>query len=308
MAGPSRKLPERMVTAAAGDSLGGHGGAIRMSPRRAAVSRCGARALVLSLLVLTSVGSTHPARAQSPSPASAASEPQGYAELIDEALREYRARHFEEARALFTRAHALFPNARTLRGVGMADFELRDYADSVEHLEAALASNVRPLSGSLREETEALAARAATFVARIALSVRPRSAEITLDGAPVERAEKVLLLEVGEHVLELHATGYGPERRVIKVRGGESERLDIALVPTVNEQSPTVALGAPTGPRKDDGESAMRPLYRNPWLWTGVGLVVAGAAAGAGVYFLKGRDERVGDVPVSGEVGRVTAP
>jgi hypothetical protein len=276
-----------------------------LQPALVAVLRAATIAVLFALppaLSLTRVSAqsapTGPARG------AAASEPPGYQGLIDEAILEYRSRHFEEARALFTRAHQQLPNARALRGIGMADFELRDYADSVTHLRAALDSQVKPLRGQLREETEALAARAENFVGRVELSVQPASSEVTLDGAPVASGEKLLLLEVGDHVLEFHATGYAPERRPIKVRGGERQKMEVDLVQAVAEASsaaepparPAGLPGAPRSSRERERERDDRtPLYRNAWLWTGVGVLVAGAAIGAGLYF---RPERPAADPI----------
>jgi len=43
-----------------------------------------------------------------------------------------------------------------------------------------------------------------------------------------------------------------------------------------------------------------RPLYKNPWLWTGVGVVVVGAAVAAGV--LATRDSELGAIKTSDNV------
>ncbi|MEY4512912.1 MAG: hypothetical protein RLZZ450_5034 [Pseudomonadota bacterium] len=50
----------------------------------------------------------------------------GYRETIAEALIEYEAHNYLEARTLFERAHKLYPNARTLRGLAVVAFELRN--------------------------------------------------------------------------------------------------------------------------------------------------------------------------------------
>src|SRR5688572_7254192 len=55
------------------------------------------------------------------------SENPDYKRAVEEALKEYGLGHFEEARSLFRRAHGIYPNARTLRGLGMVEFELRHY-------------------------------------------------------------------------------------------------------------------------------------------------------------------------------------
>lgn len=199
-------------------------------------------------------GSVHAQPAESPA----------YRELVEQALSEYGGKNYEEAASLFARAHQLYPNARTLRGMGMASFELRRYPESIEQLEGALASQVRPLDEALRGETQALLQRARGFVATVTVDLEPRAAELWLDGSKVESAEP-LHLQLGQHVLEARQAGRQSERRVLRVRGGELLQVKLALV-------------ADGSVHADDGShSERRPLYKNAWLWTGVGAVVAGA-------------------------------
>lgn len=208
------------------------------------------------------------------------SEPSGYRALVDEAKREYDDGNFAEARALFAKAHALFPNARALRSLGMTEFELRNYGDSIAYLERALASAVRPLDGELRTETERLLERARSFVARLRITTEPSSAMLLVDGMPARRGQDgSVLLEVGSHVLEFRAEGHGLERRVLKVIGGEEETLRVVLAKeaplAVASASAPLAL-APTEPV----ERPRRRLVKSPWLWTSVGVVAAAAATG----------------------------
>src|SRR5688572_29305605 len=93
------------------------------------------RCIVFSLTLLAAA----PAAAQDAPPA-------GYRAVIDEAIAESGASRWEEARALFRRAHGMYPNARTLRGIGMSSFELRDYVGAYRALGEALASTVQPLT------------------------------------------------------------------------------------------------------------------------------------------------------------------
>jgi hypothetical protein len=187
--------------------------------------------------------------------------PPGYRETIEHALSEFSQRHFDEARAMFLRAHELYPNARTLRGLGLAEFEQRRYVESLGHLEAALASAVRPLDGELRADTEELAQTARSYVSRINLTVRPSEASAALDGSPVTLGRGPLLMNPGEHTLLLTASGYRRHERRLVALGGETQDLLVSLdrerVTSQREQA--------------------RPLRKNPWLWTGIGAVVAGA-------------------------------
>jgi tetratricopeptide (TPR) repeat protein len=193
-----------------------------------------------------------------------------YAEAVDLGISEFKNGNFAEARAHFAKAHALSPNARTLRGLGMAEFELKNYRECILNLEAALASQVKPLDGELRSETANLLARARGYVAQIRLELEPATATLSVDGVPAALGEGgALLLAVGDHTLEVRASGRTPSKRTLKINGGEQLHLRLALAPPE----------APVQPSR----TAKAPLYKNPWLWTAVGVVLAGAAAGAAV-------------------------
>jgi tetratricopeptide (TPR) repeat protein len=182
--------------------------------------------LVLTLLLTLGRGlAPASAAAQEPS-----AEVPGYREAVTEALAEFDAGHFLEARRHFTRAHELFPNARTLRGLGVVAYELRHYADSVRFCEQALAARTKPLEGPLREGTERLLVRARNLVAQLTIRAQPASTQVAVDGAtPRPLSAAPMLLDPGDHQLEFEAPGFAPERRALTVIGGESESWKIAL-------------------------------------------------------------------------------
>lgn len=211
-------------------------------------------------------------------------EPANYRPLIDEALREFEAQNFEEARSLFLRAHALYPNARSERALGLAEFELRNYVASVEHLELALSSSVKQLTPELRRQTEGLLTRAFGFIARIQLHLTPSSARFFVDGQPVLlRAGQPLRLGIGSHTLEARAPGLAAEAQSMDVAGGEELTLSFVLTTATEPSHQHASASSATGAARPDGPR--RPLYKSPWLWTGVGLVLAGVIGGT-VYAL----------------------
>lgn len=188
-------------------------------------------------------------------------EPPEYRSAIESAVAEYELGNFAEARSQFQRAHELYPNARSWRGMGMTEFELRNYPEALAHLERSLAEPIKPLPSGLRKETERLLEKTRGYVARLTLRCAPADASVTLDGVPLEpKATDVLLLAVGDHVLEFHAPGHHPQKRSIKVTGGEQPTLHVVLASHASQR-------------------ASRRWYKNPWLWSAVGVVAAGSAA-----------------------------
>lgn len=155
--------------------------------------------------------------------------------LTREALREFERGNFEEARALFLRAHELEPSARLERGAGMAAFEVRDYVQAYRLLQRALASDQRPLTEAQRAETRALLERTQAFLGRFQFSLSPPGATLQIDLRPPEREpDGAVLLSVGQHSVVVEAPGHRSREQALEVRGGEDETLIIRLEPDEN--------------------------------------------------------------------------
>lgn len=254
-------------------------------------------ALALAVLPATVLAQTPPPPAPAPAPAATLAEPPGYRAAIDEAIAEYGAARYPEARALFMRAHTLQPSARTLRGLGMTEFELRNYVEATRYLQQALSSTVRALEGELRTATQALLTRAQGFVGRYALSLTPPELTLKVDSAPAPREpDGTLMLGIGDHALQAEAQGYVPVSHTLRVNGGENTTLNItleqapapvAVAPIAAQPEPaapppavTPTSGAP--PRDDDGGS----VFSSPWFWTVAAVVVIGAGVGVTLLVL----------------------
>ena len=243
--------------------------------------------------------------APQPAAALAPNESPEYRAAIDAAVVEHDAGHFVEARAQFLRAHEISPNARTLRGLGMVEFELRNYGECVRYLEQALKSDVRSLDDDLRDETQALLERAKAYVGEVHVAVDPGTASVVVDGVTVASGpEASFVLVVGDHELEFRARGHLPEKRAINIRGGDQKTIRVTLSsPTAAEVGPTnsALMNTQASPR-----SERQPLVKKWWLWTAVGVVVAGATVATVLATRPDKEVRT-DAPVqSGNPAGVT--
>lgn len=220
--------------------------------------------------------------------------PPGYSEAVAQAVAELDANNFPEAREEFRRAHALFPNARTLRGLGMVEFELRNYVESVRLLEQSLASTTKPLDGSLRKETSALLERARRYVGEIKVEVEPANATVTLDGAAIDvPRSRTLTLEVGEHTFEARATERAPLRRIVQLSGGAHMTVRLALTKLQAGPVKSTVRGAEDAPPGNTDPAQPRseqtPAYKKWWVWTMVAVVVAGGATASALLLTRDR-------------------
>jgi len=235
--------------------------------------------------------------AQAPADAPVAtSDPAAYVEAIDRAVAAYEAGDYAKAHQHFAAAHEISPNARTLRGLGKAEFELRNYGKSLSYLEASLSAQQKPLDDRLREEVSTLAARARAYVGELHVSVEPGTATVSIDGVKVASGpEASLSLLIGDHMLEFHAIGHLPETRSVRIAAGQRTSVHVALAtPRASAEPLPMARATPARPVKDSGS----PAWRRTWLWAAVGVVAAGAAVGLLFGLQRGSVEREAD-PVS---------
>lgn len=160
-----------------------------------------------------------------------------YRSTLKDALAEYDANHFEEARILFRRAHEINPNARTLRSIGMASFELRDYVAAVRALSASLVDARKPLNPEQRTHAKGLLERSRMYVDIYSLKILPSDARVLIDGrVPDTEPDGTVLLGFGSHTLEASKPGFVLRTLVVNVRGGERKELSMTL-----ERKPTAA-------------------------------------------------------------------
>ncbi len=256
--------------------------------RRKTGTTVGRWLLALSLLALLAA---QPARAQ---------QDGGYRAAVEEAVAEFSAGRWSEARALFMHAHAISPNARTFRGLGMTAFELRMYAQAIEELEAALGDTRKPLSEELRTQVLGLLADARKFVGTVRIEVVPVDAQVRVDGKAVDSAaRRALALDAGEHAIGVSAPGHRPENLRVHVEGGRAdtvrvqlERTAVAVAPVAPppqaaqpppaRAQPAAAPPQPARASTQPAPPADEPTNLAPYAWvTASGAVAFGIAAAA---------------------------
>jgi hypothetical protein len=209
-----------------------------------------------------------------------------YEELTKKGIREYELNHWAEAKTYFLRAHTLFPNARTLRALGLIAFETRSYIEAVAWLERALADAHKPLTDEMRKGVADLLADARGFVGRVRLVLEPANASVFLDGELVQlRDQNVLLLDPGEHELRIEAGGYRTQSHRLRVEGGKSSELKLALVAA--DSSPATPADVEVAAIPPASEAPPAVEWWSTQRIVGVGLGV-GAVAAFGVGLTAG--------------------
>lgn len=219
---------------------------------------------------------------------SACAQDDDYKGLTAAAVEEHSLGHYEEARALFAKAHAINPNARTLWGMGTAAFEARQYVDAIQLLDAALTDTRKPLTAAQRKQAESLRERSEDFIVRLHVTLRPNNASLSVDGHVVQpNSSGVVILDSGMHQIVAAADGYDDWVRGLRWSAGEAS-LAINLkrngATTSQNDKPADDGTAQAEQTKDFAAKSTGAL--GVLKWVALGSTVA-AAAVAGVGFGK---------------------
>jgi hypothetical protein len=238
------------------------------------------------------------ARAQAGAGETAASpalaEATEYDLVIRKALLEFSLAHWSESKALFQRAHLLRPSARTLRGLGLTSFELRQYVAALGHIQQALASQEHPLTDDMRKHLLGVIDDCKNFIVYKRLRLQPSEAKLQVDGEPAALdRDGSLMLDPGEHTVRAEAPGFEPQSRDLVANGGERGTLEIKLG-ALAPKRPVLARSSALPPAPKSAPLTASTSQQDPSFWSsldsgkivGLGLGAAGVIGiGLGVTF-----------------------
>jgi hypothetical protein len=205
-----------------------------------------------------------------------------YNSVVRQAVEQYERGNYEQAKVLFAQAHHVFPNARTLRGLGMVAYAMRDYVEATQYLESAIMSRVKPLEAALETDTRDLLARARGFTGLVHVRATPEDASIKVNGAPARRmVDQTLRLNPGQYEIEASAPGYQSATHLLRIEPGTTLNVDFNLAhapdPSLAAVKPEAAAEAP-GPQLP--AAAERSADHSgktitPWIVAGASAAVA---------------------------------
>lgn len=265
----------------------------------------------LSLLIMLALwlaaqrawADTPPASPEAPVPSadSASPAPLSYEQLVHAAIDAQERGDFDTAHALFEQAFAQRPNARPLRGMGIASYQAGLFTRAIAELEAALKNPERPLEGTLRSGAEEILRQAKSQLGNLSFEVSPADTVVfvdqTLEPLPVSEP---LALDPGPHTLRFSADGHIEQELGIDLAPSSQQTLRVSLrvlaalappvpVPATIDAStvqarPTPAQGSAPSPKVSAAATAReRKKRQRIALWSSLALAGAAAVTSAGL-------------------------
>jgi hypothetical protein len=243
--------------------------------------------------------------------------PASYDELIRRGLQEFSLGHWSEAKVFFANAHAVRPNARTLRSLGLTSYEARSYVEAIAFFEQAMSNEQQPLTKGMRDECSRLLAQARQFTSRARIEVEPANALLQIDDKPAQLgADGIALLDPGPHQILAQAPGFEPLAHSVNANGGEALNVRLRLSPIAQASDIAAAQATPfiepppeaTSPPASSNSSDSTAQALGPWIV----IAGSGAVAVAGGIFLgvavadKSHAEHPGADPIWSDVQGAT--
>jgi hypothetical protein len=197
-----------------------------------------ARQMLFIPLLLAVSGLVARAGAQTPHLSSApeqaldAAQPLGYDDALSRALDAHSRGDYELARLFMERAHTLEPSARTLRGLAIVAIAQSRFLDAIRRLDAALASDVKPLTEELRANVKELLAHAWSQVGRYEVVIDPPEGDFLVNRRPPDLyGPRTIVLPPGAYLLTIVVPGRQPHDIKLESVAGAQQTLRLVVVP-----------------------------------------------------------------------------
>jgi PEGA domain len=239
-------------------------------------------AAVLGLTAWAGLAQAEPMTAALPTPSATGPQETGpkqeAARRFERAIKLYEDGDYALALAEFERVYELVPDYRVLYNIGQVSVQLGRYARALSTFREYLRQGAAELPAERVSEVQADLANLGGRTAQVDVRVDLAGAEIVLDGSLVGTAPSLesLVVDVGEHRIQVRAPGYVPQTADLSLAGGDHLERAFKLEP---EQKPIVRTVVVERPVAAAGhKSNHNPFPR--WVgWASVGTLAAGAVA-----------------------------
>src|SRR5450432_2251716 len=236
-------------------------------------------AVVLGLTSFASLAAADPTTAAFPATNGAAAQDtdpkQEAARRFERAIKLYEESDYALALAEFERVYELVPNYRVLYNIAQVSVQLGRYARALSTFKEYLKQGAAELPAERVTEVHAELANLVGRTAHVDVRVDRPGAEIVFDGSLVGTAPlpESLVVDVGEHRIQVRAPGYVPQSADLSLAGGDHPERTFTLQAEQKAVIPTVVVERTATPAiHNSNHNAMR------WLgWTGTGALTAGA-------------------------------
>jgi hypothetical protein len=201
----------------------------------------------------------------------------------------YNEGRFVEALEQYRRAQVHYPSHKLDFNIGVTLAALGKAIEAAEHLEHFITRDhdqTPQMIGVARRKLVVLQER----LSRVGVICDRSEAAVFVDGRQVGQTPMRgwVYLQPGTHRISVVAPGQRPFAQTIVLYPGDHPRVTVTLAP----EAPVLVHRA-DAPRRPPSQPPPTPIYKRWWLWTLVGVVVAGATVGTVMGVSAARNDRL---------------
>jgi hypothetical protein len=201
-------------------------------------------------------------------------------QLLAEGNTLFEKQQFDAALARYQAAYETYPSPKILLNLGAAHAALNEPLAAVEFLERFLKTSGVEEGSALENQARDLLAASNAKLGRVGV-VSKIEAEVVFDKKPLGRTPiEPFRAIAGEHHLEARADGYPPFVQEVRLEAGATLDIELAFK-AESSPTPPISAATPVAAVATENQANDDSIFGEWWFWGVVGVVVAGAAAGA---------------------------
>jgi len=221
-----------------------------------------------------------------------------------EGVDHFAVENYPAALSAFLKSYEILPNPNVLYNIGMCQRALFDFAASIATLREYLDKKGEAVPDEEREQIEGILADMEGSVGHLEIFVSEDGASVSVDAGKetLSPLSGPLMLNPGEHVVEVEKEGFMGKKQTVTVKEGERETLEVVLEPVPVAAPPEVVIDQEKE-KADRKKEKRKKILKSPILWGVLGAVLVGGAVAAGVtaWKMKGGSMDDGDWIIRGK-------
>lgn len=212
--------------------------------------------------------------------------------LFLEGVEKFSEENYPDALSAFQESYELNPNPNVLYNIGMCHRAIFDFASSIITLKTYLEEKGGSVDKKEKAEIEEIIENMEAIVPVIHVSVSEKGATIIIDAKEVgvSPLKFPVMLNKGEHVIEVKKEGFKSENKSVVLEGSERTTIEFMLAPAAKHAPPEKFMEIDKAEKEKEAKMKKRKkILKSPLLWTLLGVALIGGGTAAGIVIWKTR-------------------
>ncbi|MFH1436537.1 MAG: PEGA domain-containing protein [Pseudomonadota bacterium] len=227
-------------------------------------------------------------------------------DLFINGVEAFAAENYPDALSYFQESYETFAKPNVLYNIGMCHRALFDFTSAINTFQRYLIEAGNDAPPDKYAQVEALIGEMESSLGKLTVTVNENGADVYIDAAKVgvSPMHEIVNLNAGTHVIEAKKQGFESEQKIVALKSGQQEAVDIMLIPllpgaadmfvieeVVTEDGKVVQvkkMKTDVDGKKKEKKKGGKPAWKNPWLWSVLSVVILGGGAAGVLYWQLG--------------------